>query len=111
RNNGQPRKDRFVCFRGGYHGDTLGVMSVSDPEHSIHKAFKNAVIKQYVVDIPSDEYGFAEFDDLLDAVHSEIAGVIIEPLVQGAGGMLFHSADTLAEIYRLTKKHNILFIA
>ena len=111
RNSGKPLKDRFVCFTNGYHGDTLGAMSVSDPEHSLHKAFRNSVIKQYVVDIPSDEYGFAEFDSLLAAEHGHIAGLIIEPLVQGAGGMKFHSPDVLAELYRIAKKHNILFIA
>jgi len=108
---GKPNKDRFVCFHNGYHGDTLGAMSVSDPDYSLHKAFKNSVIKQYVIDIPSEEYAFAEFDSLLAAMHGNIAGVIIEPLVQGAGGMKFHSADILAEIHRITKKHGLLFIA
>lgn len=111
RNKGKPMKDRFLCFHDGYHGDTLGAMSVSDPEKSMHKAFRNAVIKQYVIDIPHDEYSFAEFDSLLEGVGSNIAGLIIEPLVQGAGGMRFHSADILAELYRIAKKHNILFIA
>ncbi len=111
RNLGKPHKDRFVCFHDGYHGDTLGAMSVSDPDHSLHKAFRNAVIKQYVVDIPSDEYALAELDSLLAAEHSNIAGIIIEPLVQGAGGMRFHSVDVLAEMYRLAKKHEMLFIA
>ena len=111
RNVGKPLKDRFVCFKNGYHGDTLGAMSVSDPEKSLHKAFRNSVIKQYVLDIPSDEYSFAEFDSLLAGVQGNIAGLIIEPLVQGAGGMKFHSADTVAEIYRIARKHNILFIA
>ncbi|MCE2927708.1 MAG: adenosylmethionine--8-amino-7-oxononanoate transaminase [Rickettsiales bacterium] len=108
---GKPNKDRFLCFRDGYHGDTLGAMSVSDPQRSLHKAFQNSVIKQYVVDIPSDEYGFAEFDGLIGGVAGNVAGVIIEPLVQGAGGMRFHSADTLAEIYRICKKHGLIFIA
>lgn len=107
----KPHKDRFLCFNDGYHGDTLGAMSVSDPERGMHKAFKNAVIKQYVVAIPTDEYGFAEFDDLLKSFDNTIAGLIIEPLVQGAGGMKFHSADVLAELARLAKKHEILFIA
>ena len=111
RNAGKPGKDRFLCFRNGYHGDTLGAMSVSDPDRSMHKAFRNAVIKQYVVDIPADEYAFAEFDSLLAGVTNNIAGVIIEPLVQGAEGMRFHSADVLAEIYRIAKKHDALFIA
>lgn len=110
RNRGKPNKDRFLCFKDGYHGDTLGAMSVSDPE-SMHKAFRNATIKQYVLPIPTDEYSFAEFDALLASIHSGIAGAIIEPLVQGAGGMKFHSADTLAEIYRIAKKHGLLFIA
>jgi len=108
---GKPLKDRFLCFRDGYHGDTLGAMSVSDPEKSLHKAFRGSVIKQYVVDIPRDEYGFAEFDSLLAAEHGHIAGLIIEPLVQGAGGMRFHSPDILAEIHRIAKKHDLLFIA
>ncbi|MDX2112616.1 MAG: adenosylmethionine--8-amino-7-oxononanoate transaminase [Alphaproteobacteria bacterium] len=107
----KPNKDRFLCFRDGYHGDTLGAMSVSDPQRSLHKAFQNSVIKQYVVDIPSDEYGFAELDGLLAGVAGNLAGMIIEPLVQGAGGMCFYSADTLAELHRLAKKHGLLFIA
>jgi adenosylmethionine-8-amino-7-oxononanoate aminotransferase len=111
RNLGKPNKDRFICFRDGYHGDTLGAMSVSDPEKSLHKAFRNSVIKQYVIDIPTDEYGFSEFDSLLGGVTGNVAGLIIEPLVQGAGGMRFHSPDVLAEIFRIAKKHNILFIA
>lgn len=111
RNHGKPLKDRFICFTHGYHGDTAGAMSVSDPEKSLHKAFRSAVIKQYVVDIPTDEYAFAEFDSLLAAQHGQIAGLIIEPLVQGAGGMKFHEPDVLAEIQRIARKHNILFIA
>ena len=111
RNLGKTQKDRFVCFQNGYHGDTLGAMSVSDPERSLHKAFKNSVIKQYVLPIPTDEYGFAEFDELLAGVKNNLAGLIIEPLVQGAGGLRFHSADVLAELARIAKKHDILFIA
>lgn len=111
RNIGAQHKDRFICFRGGYHGDTLGAMGVSDPEGSIHAAFKNNIIKHYVIDIPSGEYGFAELDVLLDGIKDNVAGLIMEPLVQGAGGMLFHSADTVAEIHRLCKKHGIIFIA
>jgi len=111
RNKGKSGRDRFLCFRDGYHGDTMGAMSVSDPDRGLHKAFRSAVIKQFVVDIPTDEYAFAELDALLAGVHHEIAGVIIEPLVQGAGGMKFHSADMLAELYRICKKHDVLFIA
>lgn len=107
----KPNKDRFICFNNGYHGDTLGAMSVSDPEHALHKAFQSSVIKQYVIDIPTDEYSFAEFDSLLNSIHNNVAGIIIEPLVQGAGGLKFHSADVLAEMHRIAKKYDILFIA
>jgi len=108
---GKPHKERFLCFHDGYHGDTLGAMSVSDPERGMHKAFRNSVIRQYVVSIPTDEYGFAELDDLLKSFEGDVAGLIIEPLVQGAGGMKFHTADVLAELSRLAHKHEVLFIA
>jgi adenosylmethionine---8-amino-7-oxononanoate aminotransferase len=111
RNKGMARKERFLCFTNGYHGDTFGAMSVSDPEKSMHKAFRRAVIPQYVVDIPTDEYSFAEFDTLLSGIQKDLVGIIIEPLVQGAGGMRFHSADVLAELFRIAKKYDLLFIA
>ncbi|MEI6730318.1 MAG: adenosylmethionine--8-amino-7-oxononanoate transaminase, partial [Pseudomonadota bacterium] len=106
----KPNRNRFICFHNSYHGDTTGAMSVSDPD-AMHKAFRSYTTKQYVVDIPSDEYGFAELDNLLAGVHKNIAGMIIEPLVQGAGGMRFHTSDVLAELYRICKKHEIIFIA
>jgi adenosylmethionine-8-amino-7-oxononanoate aminotransferase len=109
-NKHQQHRNRFLCFRHGYHGDTTGAMSVSDPD-AMHKAFRSYATKQYVVDIPSDEYAFSEFDTLLEGVHKNIAGIIIEPLVQAAGGMKFYSADVLAEIFRICKKYNILFVA
>lgn len=110
-NIGQPNKNKFVCFRGGYHGDTFGAMAVSDPEDSMHKAFKSNVSHQYVLDIPTSEYSFAEFEDTMQAIARNVAGVIIEPLVQGAEGMHFYSADTLEAIHRTTQKNNVLFIA
>lgn len=110
-NQGKPKKDKFICFRGGYHGDTFGAMSVSNPEESMHKAFRSNVSKQLVLDIPADEYAFAEFQEMLEGIGNMAAGVIIEPLVQGAEGMHFHSADVLAAIYRTAKDNNILFIA
>ena len=111
RNRGKPNKTKFLCFRKGYHGDTLGAMSVSDPDQNYHQAFRGALHHQFLVDIPSDEYAFAELEGLLADWHGQIAGCIIEPLVQGAGGMKFHSPDVLAEIHRLCKAQEILFIA
>jgi len=105
------KKNKFICFRNGYHGDTMGPMSLTDPDQSMHKAFNNYMPKQYVVDIPNDEYSFAEFSSLVEGIKKTVAGIVIEPLVQGAGGMKFHSADILAEIYRICKKNDIIFIA
>ncbi len=104
-NLGKPEKNRFICFTNGYHGDTMGAMSVSDPKQSMHKAFKDIVAKQYVVDIGD----FAALESALK--NKDVAGVIIEPLLQGAEGMKFHSAETLANIFHLTKKYGAIFIA
>jgi adenosylmethionine-8-amino-7-oxononanoate aminotransferase len=110
-NIGVMKRDRFISFRHSYHGDTMGAMSLGDTEDGMHAIFKHYMPMQYSVNIPSDEYSFAEFDELLAAMKKNIAGVVLEPLVQGAGGMKFHTADILAEIYRITKKHDLLFIA
>lgn len=104
-NLGKREKNRFICFTNGYHGDTMGAMSVSDPSQSMHKAFKETVTKQYVVDVGD----FAALESALK--NKDVAGVIIEPLLQGAEGMKFHSAQTLANIFRLTKKYGAIFIA
>lgn len=111
RNKGDVGRRNFIGFRNGYHGDTLGCMSVSDPEQNFHRMFKGALPMHHCLDIPSDEYAFAEFDELLGTVAKQIAAVIIEPLVQGAGGMRFHTPDILAELRRIAHKHNVLFIA
>lgn len=111
KNKGIKGKEKFLSFSRGYHGDTMGCMSLCDPNEGMHRFFNHYMPKQYSVDIPSDEYGFAEFDELIGGIKHMLAAVIIEPLVQGAGGMRFHSADSLAEMHRITKKHDVLFIA
>lgn len=110
-NKGERNRTKFLCFKQGYHGDTMGCMSLCDPEKGMHSALGHYMPMQYAVDIPQGEYSFSEFDDVLDGIGNTVAGVIIEPLVQCAGGMKFHTADVLAEIYRITKKHELLFIA
>ncbi len=111
KNLGRAGRDRFLCFSDGYHGDTLGAMSVSDPEASMHRAFRDVVMKQFVVDLPRDAAEVRALDDLLAEKASRIAAVIIEPLVQGAGGMRFHSAEVLAAVRELARRHGLLFIA
>lgn len=109
-NQGQPKKSKFICFNGGYHGDTFGAMSVS-ARGGMHHAFDALTLKNYAIDLPNDEYSFAEFEETVAAIAPTVAALIIEPLVQGAGGMKFHSADVLAEIRRVCRDHHILFIA
>ena len=111
RNLGKIGKDRFLCFTNGYHGDTFGAMAVSDPEKSMHKALRGALVPQCVVDIPGDESSLAALDSMLTRASHELAALIIEPLVQGAGGMRIHGAEILAALRALARKHGILFIA
>ena len=111
RNRGVTGKDRFLCFTDGYHGDTAGAMAVSDPARSMHKAFRGALIEQFVVDIPNGPAALAELETRLSEIAGRLAGMIIEPLVQGAGGMRFHSAEVLAALAGLAKKYDVLFIA
>jgi adenosylmethionine-8-amino-7-oxononanoate aminotransferase len=110
-NQGHTAKKKFLSFENGYHGDTMGCMSVCDPVDSMHASFNHFMPRQFSVSLPTDEYGFAEFAELLEGIHHQLAGVIIEPLVQAAGGMRFHSPDVLAELYAICKRYDLLFIA
>jgi adenosylmethionine-8-amino-7-oxononanoate aminotransferase len=109
-NQGQPHKRRFLSFGGAYHGDTTGAMSVTDPVEGMHTLFAGILPKHYFIDVPADADAMATFDEYLKQNKSTIAAVIIEPLVQGAGGMRFHEPDILAAIHAATKRHGLLFI-
>ncbi|MFZ4125685.1 MAG: adenosylmethionine--8-amino-7-oxononanoate transaminase [Rickettsiales bacterium] len=110
RNRGDLKRTKFICFNHGYHGDTIGAMGVSG-KSPFTSAFDSLTLKNYTLDIPTDEYSFAEFEETVAAIKGQVAGLIIEPLVQCAGGFKFHSADILSEIRRVCREHNILFIA
>lgn len=94
RNAAGETRTKFVSFKGGYHGDTFATMSVCDPEEGMHALFAGALAEQHVIDLPTDEAKAARLADLLRADKS-IAAVITEPLIQGAGGMRMHDAETL----------------
>lgn len=111
RNKGEEQKGTFVSFTRGYHGDTLGAMAVSDSLSMYHHAFKHALSEHISVDIPKTDEEFAAFDTLLAENQSRLAGCIIEPLVQGAGGMRFHTAEQLKRIYDSCKHYGLLFLA
>ena len=110
RNRGIRRRSRIVAFTGGYHGDTTGAMAVSDPKGSFHAAFRGLLPEQIIVDLPVDEATTAAFEAALAHRADEVAAIIVEPLVQGAGGMRFHSAGTLKTLRAIADRYEILLI-
>ena len=110
-NRKEPDKRKFICFRNGYHGDTMGGMSLADPETGMHRTLNHYMPEQYVFNIPNNRTDLAALAESLEEIKETVAGLVIEPLVQAAGGMKFHSVETVAEIHRLCKAHQILFIA
>lgn len=110
RNKGDAKRNKFICFKHSYHGDTVGAMSVSG-RSGFNASYDSLTLKNYVLDLPTDEYGFAEFTDTVAAIRSSVAALIIEPLAQCAGGFHFYTADILSEITRICHAHDILLIA
>lgn len=117
RGRGRPEKSRLAAFRNGYHGDTLGAMSVCDPVNGMHSLFADQLPKSCFLEAPP-----AGFDSPVDlerlevldkqlAQHAhELAAVIVEPVVQGAGGMRFYNPAWLTELRRLCDQHELLLI-
>jgi adenosylmethionine-8-amino-7-oxononanoate aminotransferase len=99
-----------VAFNGGYHGDTTGAMAVSDPHDGMHHAFGGLLPRHLFCDLPRDEEALAQLAGVVARHADEIAGIIVEPLVQGAGGMLFHDVDVLTRLRRLADRHRLLLI-
>ena len=104
------RRPKFVSFRNAYHGDTFAAMSVCDPEEGMHRMFRGVVPEQFVADLPESAEKLHALDRLLEQHQQETAAVLVEPLVQGAGGMKFHSAEACAELRRLCDRHGLLLI-
>ena len=110
-NQGQLQKKKFVYFDGGYHGDTFMMMSMCDPEDGMHARFTEYMPQQLVHAVPKTEQGRYDFEKLCANHADTIAGVIIEPRIQGAGGMRLHSPDVLQHIRSVCSKYDILMIA
>jgi adenosylmethionine-8-amino-7-oxononanoate aminotransferase len=114
---GRPEKRRLLTWRGGYHGDTLFGMSVCDPEGGMHALWSDVVPRQVFVPVPP-----AGFDAPLDAGYvvtladavarhaHELAAVVVEPVVQGAGGMRFHAPGYLRELRRVCDENDVLLV-
>lgn len=109
RNKTGAEKTRFVSFLGGYHGDTFATMSVCDPEEGMHALFAGAVTPQHHLGLPSTDETAARLDETLRA-HDDIAAVIVEPLLQGAGGMLMHDDACLKRMRAICDAHKVLLI-
>ena len=103
-------RTRFLSFRDGYHGDTLAAMSVTDPDEGMHSLFRGYLPEQVIAPIPRDEASSAAFRQLLDEHRHEIAAVIVEPLVQCAGGMKMHDGAMLKVIADAAKDAGVLLI-
>ena len=110
-NLGDSRRMKFVAFRGGYHGDTTGAMAVTDPDEGMHRLFRELLPQHLFADLPTTPDGLERFKELLAEESHAIAGVIVEPLVQGAGGMKFHDPDLLQDIAGYARHHGALLIA
>jgi len=113
----QPKKQKMLTIRHGYHGDTFGAMSVSDPENGMHSLFSNTLTAQFFADAPlcrfeqpCSEADILSLQSQLEDNHQQIAAVIMEPIVQGAGGMRFYSPDYLKQVRKLCHQYNVLLI-
>ncbi len=109
-NQGVHGRSRFLAFRNAYHGDTFAAMSVCDPQEGMHRLFGDLVAGQLIVDLPRSRDELAAFERIVERHRGELAGIILEPLVQAAGGMKFHSAEVLAAIAEIAARYDVLLL-
>jgi adenosylmethionine-8-amino-7-oxononanoate aminotransferase len=109
-NRGVRGRTRFVAFNGGYHGDTTGAMAVTDPDDGMHALFAGLLPQQVFADLPDTDERLASLDALLERHAESLAGIVVEPLVQGAGGMRFHDAAVLQRLRALADRYDLLLI-
>jgi adenosylmethionine-8-amino-7-oxononanoate aminotransferase len=109
-NQGERERTQFITFKDAYHGDTSGAMAVSDPHAGMHAIYGGLMPQHIVADLPADDVSAATLDALMARHEGEIAGIIVEPLVQGAGGMKFHDVAVLKRLRALADRHELLLI-
>lgn len=114
---GKPQKTRLLTLRNGYHGDTFGAMAVCDPDTGMHHLFRSVLPQHLFAESPNVAFGeaftesdIADFQQLIERHHDELAAVILEPIVQGTGGMNFYSADYLRRVRALCDEFDVLLI-
>jgi adenosylmethionine-8-amino-7-oxononanoate aminotransferase len=110
RNRGVSGRSKFLAFTGGYHGDTTGAMAVCDPGEGMHRLFHDLLPQHHIIDLPRDEASTVAFERCLEQHAQELAGIIVEPLVQGAGGMRFHDAQVLQRLRAAADRYGLLLI-
>lgn len=109
-NLGEQGRTRFLCFEGGYHGDTFAAMSVCDPEEGMHRHFGPLLPRQLVARLPHDAEAERALERAVAEHAHELTAVIVEPLVQAAGGMKFHAPETLTRVASLARRFDLLLI-
>lgn len=112
------RRPKFLTLRHGYHGDTFAAMSVTDPDNSMHSLYKGFLPEHIFAESPTcgywdewDPEALTDFEHKIDTYHQELAAVILEPIVQGAGGMRIYHPEFLKVVRRLCDKYGLLLIA
>jgi adenosylmethionine---8-amino-7-oxononanoate aminotransferase len=114
---GRPARTRLLTVRGGYHGDTFGAMAVCDPVNGMHSMFAGVLAEHVFADRPPDGFDVGLDDawaehvsDLVARHEHELAGVIVEPVVQGAGGMRFYAPECIALLRSLCDEYDLLLV-
>jgi adenosylmethionine-8-amino-7-oxononanoate aminotransferase len=109
-NLGDAGRNKFIAFRDGYHGDTIGTMGIGDPDNIMHGPFHGLMAQQLAADLPATEAEFAQFEAFVAEHKAQAAAIIMEPLVQGAGGMLFHDPAVVRFMREVCDRHGLLLI-
>lgn len=104
------RRPRVLAFKGGYHGDTFAAMGVSDSDEGFHRRFKGFLSANVIAELPRDDAGEEKLERILEREASTLAAMIVEPLVQGAGGMVFHEPTVLRRLRTAADRHGVLLI-
>jgi adenosylmethionine-8-amino-7-oxononanoate aminotransferase len=114
---GQPERTRLLTVKGGYHGDTFGAMALCDPVGGMHNLFTGVLAEHVFAERPPDgfdagldEVWACQVSELLERHSGELAGIVVEPVVQGAGGMRFHAPECVALLRRLCDEHGLLLV-